>query len=334
MIHMTHGIRRIRRRGFTLIELLTVMAIIALLVGLLLPALAKARAKAQQTKDATQIKQIHAAWTTFGHDYNGVFPTPGLLNRLAVNDGGSLNGLEVPGRGPEDVEANNSAFMYSVCIMQNYFTPQILVAPTEPSAFVAVKDDYDWSLYSPTEDTYWDSGQFNVNDYSVPSHSAVGPGNYIVFSVDLLGDNGQLQGVSNTSYGHTPVAGARKVREWKDSLNSKWAMIGNRGPQDGAPTGGLCSDCPTYEESITLEFHGGDRQWVGNIGFNDNHVELKHTVFPEGLNYLENGVPQADNLFYNDSEGSCLTAEGNDIWLTLISAITSSDGLQVISECD
>ena len=111
-------------------------------------------------------------------------------------------------------------------------------------------------------------------------------------------------------------------------------MIGNRGPQDGAPTGGVCSDCPTYEESITLEFHGGDRQWVGNIGFNDNHVELKHTVFPEGLNFLDNGVPESDNLFYNDSEGNCATGEGHDIWLTLISSINSSDGLQITSECE
>ena len=144
-----------RKRGFTLIELLTVMAIIALLMGLLLPALAQARAKALMTKDATQIKQIHAAWTTFGRDYDGIFPTPGLINRLPVNAGG-LSG-EIPGRGIEDLEANNSAYMYSACIMQNYFTPQILVGPTEPSAFVAVKDDFDWSVYSPNTDVYWDS---------------------------------------------------------------------------------------------------------------------------------------------------------------------------------
>ena len=154
---------------------------------------------------------------------------------------------------------------------------------------------------------------------------------YIVFSVDLQGND---QGVANTSYAHMPISGSRKVREWKASLNSKWAMIGNRGPQDGSPTGGLCADCPTYEESITLEFHGGDKQWVGNIGFNDNHVALLHTVFPEGVTYLDNGVTEADNLFYNDSQASCSTGEGHDIWLTLISSIDSSDGLTLTAECD
>ena len=137
-----------RKRGFTLIELLTVMAIIALLVGLLLPALAQARAKAQMVKDQTQIKQIHAAWATFSRDYDGIFPTPGLINRLL--DPGL--GRQAPGRGPEDIEANISAAMYSACIMQNYFTPQILVAPTEPSGFVAVKDDYAWIAYDPLDD--------------------------------------------------------------------------------------------------------------------------------------------------------------------------------------
>ncbi|MEE8458848.1 MAG: type II secretion system protein [Phycisphaerales bacterium] len=322
-----------RPRGFTLIELLTVMAIIALLVGLLLPALAKARAKAQMIKDASQIKQVHAAWTTFSRDFKGVFPTPGLINRLAVNDGSQLDGQEIPGRGPEDLRANNSAFMYSACIMQNYFTPQILVAPTEPSAYVAVKDDFDWSVYSPTEDVYWDS----VDDYQVPQTSNMGD-SYFPFSVDLQGDNGDIgtpgNGVCNTSYGHLPISGSRKIRQWRDSLDSKWAILGNRGPQDGNPIGGPCTDCPLYEESITLEFHGGDKQWVGNVGFNDNHVALLHTVYPEGYNYMQNEIPQPDNLFYNDLMSDCATGEGNDIWLTLISRIRTDDGLELDAECD
>jgi len=317
-----------RQRGFTLIELLTVMAIIALLVGLLLPALAQARAKALMTKDATQIKQIHAAWTTFSRDYDGIFPTPGLINRLAVN-AGTLTG-QIPGRGDEDLEANNSAYMYSACIMQNYFTPQILVGPTEPSAFVAVKDDYDWSVYSPNEDIYWDADD---NDYTPPSNSNVGD-NYRCFSVDLDGSDPELQGVSNTSYAHSPISGQRKVKEWRDSLNSKWAVIGNRGPAAGAAgqTSG-CANCPEYVDSITLEFHGGSKQWIGNIGFNDNHVALIQSVFPEGLNYDLNGEPEPDHLFYNDEINDCSDGRGNDIWLTLISDI-QTDGFSIISECD
>ncbi len=320
------------KRGFTLIELLTVMAIIALLVGLLLPALAQARAKAQMIKDATQIKQIHAAFTTFSRDYDGIYPTPGLINRLEVDAPGTiLHGQNKPGRGPEDILTNNSAHMYSCCIMQNYFTPQILVAPTEPSGFVAVKDDYNWNFYSPIEDIYWDA-----DNLGQPPTTGVGGAGYLPFSVDLGDDGGggggvYQRGVCNVSYAHTPVYGDRKVNEWRDSLNSRWAVIGNRGVICGEDT-----DAEIYNESLTLEVHGGRKEWVGNICFNDNHIDLLHTFYPEGVNYLDsassNVVP--DNIFRNDVEdGNCETAKGSDVFLTLVSEIGSLDG-DITSEWD
>ncbi len=155
------------------------------------------------TKDQTQIKQIHAAWATFARDYDGIFPTPGLINRLAINaPNTALDGEHKPGRGPEDLRANTSAAMYSACIMQNYFTPQILVAPTEPSGFVAIKDDYAWNAYDPINDWYWD---FHPDDpEQAPSEL---PG-YIPFATKVDKEVHTISDlISNTSYAHMPICG-------------------------------------------------------------------------------------------------------------------------------
>ncbi len=99
-----------KSRGFTLIELLVVIAIIAILAAILFPVFARARAKAYQTQDLSNIKNMATATKIYTSDYGMHFwPDPDWCVENYLIKGGYVTDYQVV-RSPY---VNGKAYEYS-----------------------------------------------------------------------------------------------------------------------------------------------------------------------------------------------------------------------------
>ena len=283
---------RVKKRAFTLIELLVVISIIAILVSILLPALAKARELANRAVCMANIRGIIQAMVTYAQSNNGMFPA----QPATTSAGWDLNrpwipgAATTPGQSAQNVIYQWYAYGGGDCalaglwflVLQGYATPATFICPSDP---IASGPSLEY-LANPA----------NVLTYC--PNFGVMPGSASVPNPPFTNTNGQGESYSIAFPWPSNLnnEGVFEIGPWWNTAhaNSQVPLVSDMSPNDVVePNGGILdritTTLPTANTFGPYIYNSGNHAGDGqNVGFGDDHVTWEVSPYVG-----ENG----DNIF-------------------------------------
>jgi len=310
------------RLGFTLIELLVVISIIALLIGILLPAIGRARKNAQKLVDSSNQRQIVTGLTTYASTNRDRYPLP---SRVDNNDYTEMTSTD-------DSLKDRTGAIFSILIWTNNINEDVCISPAERNALITRDGDYHFGFTGNESFTGGDIGSDLERAVYDPTFRGT-PAGRNVENAPIAADG--FEG-GNFSYAHPPMAGAR-LSGWKNTFQSNQAILSSRGPLytvGGSGDGDNFLESPGGQDSWELPegaegkqsnavlMFGSRGNWAGNVAFNDVHVISANEPDPVELVFRDFADDQnptrPDNIFVdevNESDGQDEFSQRGNVWM-------------------
>lgn len=290
---------RMRVKAFTLVELLVVIGIIAVLIGILLPALSKAREQANQVKCMSNLRSIGQGLAQYLDDYNQFYPASyGYVGQMVQN------GVETPAYASQGY-IHWSSFIYGhkdqgIQYPQTYYSTVGWEAFQCPSINNGGLPADDASPGNTEPGQGWgDEGQLPIGtpDFQAPRMAYTA-------NEAIMGRNKYVVNFQNNQRTYQFVR-ASMIRHSADTIlvteyNQDWHVV-NDLPDPGSPASGnpVCkSHRPVNAYEAILQYQGAGAYKLDQYG-----------ASPSGANELIRVVPEIMTAYPNvNSPG---LAQGN-----------------------